>query len=168
MPSTLTDPFPLGLYLGLIIACIVWAKFLFKVRDANQEVKKLKQHLQTQLDLEAESKENRKQEIEKLKKENENMRITLANLSQKPEKAEIRQFYVYQKAIDLMFERAPGFAPAWQSTLKEAEGSVQEAEHGIVPLMKRVFASPFKNKSLPAGKEEVESTEESAETAEIN
>jgi hypothetical protein len=165
MPPVLTEPFALGLYLGLIIACIVWAKFLFKVRDANKEVKKLKQHLQTQLDLEAESKENRKQEIEKLKKENENMRITLANLSQKPEKAEIRQFYVYQKAIDLMFERAPGFAPAWQSTLKEAEGSVQDAEQGIVPLMKRVFASPFKNKALPASKEEEES-EESAETAE--
>ncbi|MDA0837112.1 MAG: hypothetical protein O3B01_14390 [Planctomycetota bacterium] len=166
MPPVLTEPFAIGLYLGLVIACIVWAKFLLKLRESGKELKKLKQHLQTQLDLEAESKETRKQDIEKLKKENENMRITLANLSQKPEKAEIRQFYVYQKAIDLMFERAPGFAPAWQNTLKEAEGSVQDAEHGIVPLMKRVFASPFKTKALPARKEEEEPTEENAETSE--
>jgi hypothetical protein len=43
----------------------------------------------------------------------------------------------------MMFEKAPGFAPAWQITLKEAESNFEKSEKGFVPLLKRLLpASP--------------------------
>ena len=65
-------------------------------------------------------------------------------LNQKPGRQEIRQAQVYQKAIDIMFEKAPGFAPAWQITLKEAEEHVQQAERGLIPFLKRMTGTPGK------------------------
>jgi len=38
-----------------------------------------------------------------------------------------------------MFEKAPGFAPAWQITLKEAESRFEKSERGVVPLLKRLM-----------------------------
>ena len=40
-----------------------------------------------------------------------------------------------------MFEKAPGFAPAWQITLKEAENLFEKSERGVVPLLKRLMPS---------------------------
>ena len=34
-----------------------------------------------------------------------------------------------------MFEKAPGFAPAWQITLQEAESLFEKSEAGVVPLL---------------------------------
>lgn len=62
-------------------------------------------------------------------------------LNQKPSKQEIRQTQVYQKAIETMFEKSPGFAPAWQITLKEAEEEMRNAEKGILPFFKRMTGS---------------------------
>jgi hypothetical protein len=41
----------------------------------------------------------------------------------------------------MMFENAPGFAPAWQITLKEAETLFEKSERGVVPLLKRLMPS---------------------------
>ena len=40
-----------------------------------------------------------------------------------------------------MFEKSPGFAPAWQITLKEAEREMRSAEKGILPFIKRMTSS---------------------------
>ena len=44
-----------------------------------------------------------------------------------------------------MFEKAPGFAPAWQITLKEAEEELQNAESGIIPFFKRMTGTPARS-----------------------
>ena len=62
-------------------------------------------------------------------------------LNQKPGKLEIRQAQIYQKAAEIMFEKSPGFAPAWQITLKEAEAEMRGAEKGILPFIKRMTSS---------------------------
>ena len=49
-----------------------------------------------------------------------------------------------QRAIDIMFAKAPGFAPAWQITLKEAEEEMLNAERGIIPFFKRMTGSTSK------------------------
>ncbi len=46
---------------------------------------------------------------------------------------------MYQTALDMMFEKAPGFAPAWQITIKEAENLFEKSEKGVVPLLKRLM-----------------------------
>jgi len=40
-----------------------------------------------------------------------------------------------------MFEKSPGFAPAWQITLKEAEEEMRSAEKGFLPFIKRMTSS---------------------------
>lgn len=149
----LTHPFVVGLLIGLIIACIVWAKSILKNRSLLKRIEKLQTHLQTQLEIEGEAKEKRKQEMEELKKQNENLRVATKALGQKPGKAEIRQLHVYQRTLELMFERAPGFAQAWQATIREAEREMTEAEEGVRPMVKRVIGSPF-SRQLPEQTEE--------------
>jgi len=99
----------------------------------------LRTHLHTKLEIDSKENERRKQEIEILKQERDNLRITVQSLNQKPGRKEIRQYYIYQTTLDMMFEKAPGFAPAWQITLKEAESLFEKSERGVVPLLKRLM-----------------------------
>ena len=62
-------------------------------------------------------------------------------LNQKPGRQELRQAQIYQKAVEIMFEKSPGFAPAWQITLKEAEEEMKNAERGIIPFIKRMTST---------------------------
>ena len=91
------------------------------------------------LEIDSSENERRKNELTRLKQERDNLRITVQSLNQKPGRKEIRQYYIYQTAIDIMFEKAPGFAPAWQVTLKEAENLFEKSESGVVPLLKRLM-----------------------------
>ena len=106
---------------------------------SSAEVSRLRNHLHTKLEIDSGENERRKNEIEKLKQERDNLRITVQSLNQKPGRKEIRQYYIYQTALDMMFEKAPGFAPAWQITLKEAERVFDDSEKGVVPLLKRLM-----------------------------
>ena len=99
----------------------------------------MRAHLHTKLEIDSSENERRKSELDRLKQERDNLRITVQSLNQKPGRKEIRQYFVYQTALDIMFEKAPGFAPAWQITLKEAEGLFEKSEKGVVPLLKRLM-----------------------------
>jgi len=137
--SFFLSPFFLGFYLGLFICLILIIRSVFKKRAYLKEIRQLKKHLQTKLEIESEATEMKKGELGKLKKENENLRISIQNLAQRPGKKEIRQLYVYQQAIEMMVERAPGFAQAWQSALRESELEFQKAEKGIKPFLRKLI-----------------------------
>jgi len=142
--SILANPFFRGLAIGLIACLIIWIRSLIRVRELSKNVAKLREHLHTKLEIDSAENERRKKEIEKLKEERDNIRNMIQVLNQKPGRQEIRQAQVYQRAIDIMFEKAPGFAPAWQITLKEAEEEMQQAERGLIPFLKRMTSSPAK------------------------
>ena len=146
--SILGNPFLRGLLIGLLIALILWVRALFKIRDLNNNLKKLREHLHTKLEIDSEENERRKLEMDKLKQERDNLRNMVQVLNQKPGRQELRQTQVYQKAIEIMFEKSPGFAPAWQITIKEAEEEIKRAERGIIPFFKRMTTSS----STPAEK----------------
>ena len=146
--SILGNPFLRGLLIGLLIAFILWVRAMFKIRDLNNSLKKLREHLHTKLEIDSEENERRKAEMDKLKQERDNLRNMVQVLNQKPGRQELRQTQVYQKALEIMFEKSPGFAPAWQITLKEAEEEIKRAERGIIPFFKRMTT----NSSTPAGK----------------
>lgn len=133
----LADPFAKGLLLGLILCIIVYFRSFLRRRELNKEVARLRSHLHTKLEIDSRDNERRKNELETLKQERDNLRITVQSLNQKPGRKEVRQFFIYQTALDIMFEKAPGFAPAWQITLKEAENLFEKSERGVVPLLKR-------------------------------
>ena len=137
----LTNPFLRGLAIGLAVALILWVRGLLKTRELNGNLKKLREHLHTKLEIDSAENERRKGEMDKVRQERDNLRNMVQVLNQKPGRQELRQVQVYQKAIEIMFEKSPGFAPAWQITVKEAEEELKRAERGIIPFFKRMTGS---------------------------
>lgn len=145
LSTIIGNPFAKGLAIGIIFCVIVMVRGFMRRRELTKEVSRLRTHLHTKLEIDSKENERRKQELEILKQERDNLRITVQSLNQKPGRKEIRQFYIYQTTLDIMFEKAPGFAPAWQITLKEAEARFEKSESGVVPLLKRLMpTSPDK------------------------
>jgi predicted RNase H-like nuclease (RuvC/YqgF family) len=143
--NILSNPFFRGLAVGVAIWLFFWVRSRIRIRELSNNVRKLREHLHTKLEIDSAENERRKKEIEKLKEERDNLRNMVQVLNQKPERREIRQSQVYQRALDIMFEKAPGFAPAWQVTLKEAEEEMQSAEKGIIPFFKRLTGTTVKS-----------------------
>ncbi|OQX18037.1 MAG: hypothetical protein BWK76_08785 [Desulfobulbaceae bacterium A2] len=137
----LGNTFVRGLLLGLLAALVVGLRGYLRGRELKHELRKLREHLHTKLEIDSEENERRKQELLTIKQERDNLRNSVQLLQQKPGRHEIRQYYVYQKAVDIMFEKAPGFAPAWQITVKEAEAEMERAERGLIPFIKRMVPS---------------------------
>jgi dynactin complex subunit len=135
------NPFAKGLTLGIIFCLFVYLRGFLRRHELTKEIDRLRTHLHTKLEIDATENERRKAELEKLKQERDNLQITVQALNHKPGRKEIRQYFIYQTALDIMFEKAPGFAPAWQITLKEAENLFEKSERGVVPLLKRLMPS---------------------------
>ena len=135
------NPFAKGLSLGIIFCIFVYFRGFLRRYELTKEIDRLRGHLHTKLEIDAADNERRKAELERLKQEKDNLQITVQALNHKPGRKEIRQYFIYQTALDIMFEKAPGFAPAWQITLKEAEALFEKSERGVVPLLKRLMPS---------------------------
>jgi hypothetical protein len=152
------QPFLIGLGVGLILLLIVYINERAKRGTLKSEIKTLKNHLQNKMEIEAEATEHRRQELERLKKENENLRITNQSLAQKPGRREIMNMHVYQKAIGIMTESAQGFAPMWQRALREAEAEVEKSDQGSSSFIKKIiptqiFGGSSDTKKLDSGDE---------------
>ncbi len=143
--TILANPYAQGFFVGLILCVFVYVRGFLRSRELMKDINLLRSHLHTKLEIDSADNERRKKELEQLKHERDNLRITVQSLNQKPGRKEIRQYFLYQTALDMMFEKAPGFAPAWQVTMKEAERLFDKSERGVVPLLKRLMpASPDK------------------------
>lgn len=147
MTEYLKQPFVIGLAVGLVVAILVLILAWWKRRTLAQENRQLKHHLHTQMEITARGNETTLKELDTLRRQNENLRITNATLNQKSGRAELRTLAIYDRALHLMYEQAPGFAPAWERVLKTAEEEAQQADKGFLPLLRKVFRP-----SLPAGK----------------
>jgi len=137
--ALISNPFAKGLAIGIVVCIIVYIRGFIRRNELTKEINRLRSHLHTKLEIDSSENERRKTELDRLKQERDNLRITVQSLNQKPGRKEIRQYFIYQTALDIMFEKAPGFAPAWQITLKEAEGLFEKSEKGMVPLLKRLM-----------------------------
>lgn len=131
--------FGVGLGLGLLVALSVWINKWRAGSSMRKEMDELKKHLQTQMSITAKGYEEVHQELARLKQENENLRITIATLSNKPGKTELRTLHVWDKALRIMKVTSPGFAPAWEMAVAEASKEVQEVDTGVKALVRRVF-----------------------------
>lgn len=144
--SALQQPFVWGLIAGLVVAGFLWKSgFSARRRDAREiqrlerELKELQGHLHTQLKIHASGNEALQAELEGLRRQNENLRIQHAASQQKSGRAELRQLQAFEGALRLMREQAPGFAPAWEKALREAEAELDAAESGLRKLVRRVI-----------------------------
>lgn len=158
--SEYIQPFLIGLGVGLLLTLIVYIREQMKRRPLKNKIEELKKHLQNKLEIEAEATENRRLEIERLKQENENLRVTNQSLSQKPGRREVMNLHIYQRAIALMTESAHGFAPMWQKALREAEQEIEKTEQGKSSFIRKIIPpkffidSPSENKKLKPNDED--------------
>jgi hypothetical protein len=132
-----------GIAGGLGVALIVFIVMLIKVKavkgKSEAEVKKMKEMLTTRMELENEGLSKLKEECEKLRKENENLRISLQTYAQKPGRKELQRLTVYQTAADRLTINSPGFGAAWQAALKESEDEFQKTYVGIQPFIRKLI-----------------------------
>jgi hypothetical protein len=144
-----SKPFVWGLCLGLLFFVLsFWGHFKTK-----REYRRYRRHLSDKLELEARQYELIRKEKETLTKENENLRLRIGQLNEKPEQKVVRDLEVYARAEKRMMVQAPGFAPAWE-TAKSAAAEELAAEDGGRSLPKRLFSRLFgsgtSREALPA------------------
>jgi len=151
------QPFVWGLALGLLIAAFLWkssfsAKRNLKREQARveKEMSELQGHLNTQLRINASGNETLQADLDTLRGQNENLRVNIAQLQQKPGRAELRQLQILESAASRMREQAPGFAPAWEQALRDAEEDAQSAESGLKKLVRKVIPALGTSSSAPA------------------
>lgn len=132
--------FGAGLGTGLIIAVFVWIGKLGVRSSLQKEISGLKDHLHTQMSINAKGYEELKKEMELLKQQNENLRITVATLSNKPGRAELKTLHVWDKAIRTLVLNSPAFAPAWEMAVAEAKTEIETTDAGVKALVRRVFS----------------------------
>lgn len=147
------NPFTWGLALGLVLTVLVWLRGHSAVREKrrsilalNRDIARLKDHLHSQIELHEEGNRTRKSELQELREQNENLRTTVNTLKAKPKRAELEKLHVYDRAVHRMYENAPGFAPAWEKAVREAQTEVEKTEKGLLPMVRRVIRP-----SLPSG-----------------
>ena len=133
----------IGLGIGLVIALIVYIWQKIGRADAEKknkaEIARLKGMLADRMDIESEGLNKIKAENEELKKANENLRITNANLMQKPGRAEVNRLQIYHQAVDRLVINSPGFGAAWQSALKESEEEFAKTYTGAQAFWKKIL-----------------------------
>ena len=139
------NPFVWGFGLGLLIAGFILknaiaSKIHFKreIRRIEGEMRDMQSHLNTQMKITASGNDSLIKQIEELRVQNENLRVNLAALQNKPDKAEQRQFRIQEMAVSAMREQAPGFAGAWEKAMRQAETEMNSAESGFTKLMRKV------------------------------
>ena len=150
LKNLFSQPIVIGLCIGLVIALIVWIRAWFKelaqksdaaarMDKLQGEISELKRHLHTQMEISTKGNESLKQELEALKETNQNLKDTISALKDKPGRDVIRTLHVYNKALSMMNTRAPGFGPAWETSIKDAEDEVKKEESGIIGWIKKPF-----------------------------
>jgi len=157
----LRERFVWGLLLGLLIAGFAWKNGFTATRNKAKEIKRLEQemselqgHLNTQLKINASGNEALDKELAELKVQNENLRVNLSTVQQKPDKTELKYLHINEQAVRLMREQAPGFASAWEQALRTAEEEYAQSESGLSKLVRKVM--PKLSSTAPARLEDKE------------
>jgi len=134
----LLSHFTWGLALGLIFLGLA----LYRIVRLKGEIKRYKRHLSDKLEIEADANQKTRSEVERLKKENENLRVKVASLNDASDRRLERDLEIYARAEKRMMVGVPGFAGPWENAKHDALVEIQGEEAGQ-SLPKRVFARLF-------------------------
>ena len=122
-------------------AFLMYIKSLLTIRKHKKELVDYKAHLERQMKITDAGNATLVKELETLKKDNENLRISVKTLGQKPGRAELRLLNIYDSALRKMMSQAPGFSSAWEISLQEAEREYEANETGLKSIVGKVFGS---------------------------
>jgi len=137
-------------------AFLMYLKSLLTIRKYKKELNDYKSHLERQMKITDAGNATLVKELEKLKKENENLRISVKTLGQKPGRAELRLLNIYDSALRKMMSQAPGFSSAWEMSLQEAEREYEANETGLKSIVSKVFGSNSSTTSETASVQRLE------------
>jgi septum formation inhibitor MinC len=127
---------------GILIGGVAsYLKSLLTIRKHKKELQEYKDHLDRQMKITNAGNSTLVLDLEKVKKENENLRISVQTLNQKPGRAELRLLNIYDAALRKMMSQAPGFSTAWENSLQEAEREYEANESGLKSIVSKVFGS---------------------------
>lgn len=125
--------------LGLFL-CVL---SLISHSKTSRELKRLKGHLSDKLEIEAEKMTSMKEDLDKLKKENENLRLKISSSNVKDDShAMEREMEIFARAEKAMVLNAPGFAQAWEKAKEGALSEIEDEEAGK-SLPRRIFKRFF-------------------------
>ena len=127
---------------GLVLGFVFAGLGLYRIVRLKGEIKRYKRHLSDRLEIDAESLQKTRAELERLKKDNENLRVKIASLNDFPERRLERDLEIYARAEKRMIVGVPGFAGPWETAKHDALLEIQAEEAGQ-SLPKRVFARLF-------------------------
>ncbi|CAA6800891.1 MAG: Unknown protein [uncultured Sulfurovum sp.] len=127
-----------GILLGGLLSYI---KSYLTLRKHKKELKEYKDHLDRQMKITNAGNNSLVAELDKVKQDNENLRISVQTLNQKPGRAELRLLNIYDTALRKMMSQAPGFSTAWENSLQEAERDYEANETGLKSIVSKVFGS---------------------------
>jgi hypothetical protein len=142
-----------GIVVGWILSYI---KSRFEIAKYKKEISEYKDHLNRQMQITSEGSKNLEVEMLKLKTENENLRISVQTLAQKPGRAELRLLNIYDGALRKMMLKAPGFSSAWEMSLQESEREYEANEKGFRSIVKKVFGPSLSQYNESSPKEDHE------------
>ena len=95
----------------LVLGWLIPSPFSWAARRKLQaENRSFREHLHTQMEIDATGIAEMRKESAQLRQMNENLRITVQTLKNKPDRRELHLLQTYDRAINIMLERAPGFA----------------------------------------------------------
>jgi hypothetical protein len=135
----ISHPFTWGLGVGFVFVLLTWLAGVAKRGELRREVRRLREHLHTQMDITSRGNSTMRTELETLKTQNENLRVAVREWQQKPGRAEMRMLAVYDRAIRILNQNAPGFSPVWEKAVKEAEDEIVAADTGMSAMLRRAF-----------------------------
>ncbi|MBX7206721.1 MAG: hypothetical protein K1X78_00300 [Verrucomicrobiaceae bacterium] len=127
--QNLSNPVHTFVY-GILFGGIFLVMSLWNHWKTKREFQRYKTHLSDKLELDARTTQEVTKERARLAQENENLRMQVARLNEKPDNKLHRELEVLARAEKHMMINAPGFAPAWEMAKSQAAASLQSEETG--------------------------------------
>jgi hypothetical protein len=141
--------FGYGLLMGLAVAVFMTISAWQRRRGIEQELRRLHSHLHDHMAITQEGAKQIKTELEQLRLENENLRVTLQSWKQKPDRRELHMLLVYDDAVRRVVTTVPGFSAYWENALREAEETLSRADRGLVAFARRILPRARKPRETP-------------------
>lgn len=123
---------PLNTFLyGFVLGCVFLVLSLWSHWKTKREFARYRTHLSDKLELDSRNIQDLNKERARLSQENENLRLQIGRLNEKPDNKLQRELEVLARAEKHMMINAPGFAPAWEMAKTQALSSIESEERGM-------------------------------------
>lgn len=110
----------------------------------------MRRHLHDQMEITQEGSKKLKDELEALRAQNENLRVSIKSWQQKPDRKELRALQVYDHALRELLASAPGFASYWENAVREAEATAEAMDRGLMASARRLLLPAARKRTTPA------------------